>query len=164
MECSGVLRQLSILTAAVQLPFEKAGLLGKTAQCKPTLAIKAYGVPIFTLHILCFRAITKSNFASHHSAMLLASDVQYSHRYKVLKKTPWKPKLPDCISIIETLIDNKLLFCAYKLYNDEHTTCILGFLSALEINWEIRRYGVETSLQIYCITAFAAAVPEFVSQ
>lgn len=29
---------------------------------------------------------------------------------------------------------------------------------------EIRRYGIETSLRIYRITAFAAAVPEFVSQ
>lgn len=163
MECSGVLRQLSILTAAVQLPFEKAGLLWKTTQCKPTLAVKAYSVPTFTLHILCFRAITKSNFASHHSAMFLVSDVQYSHRYKVLKKT-WQPKLPDCISIIETLIDNKLLFCAYKLYNDKHTTCILGFPSALEINRELRQYGIETSLRIYCITAFAAAVLEYVSQ
>jgi len=37
-------------------------------------------------------------------------------------------------------------------------------LSAWEINGEIRKYDIETSLRIYCITAYAAAVPEFVPQ
>lgn len=93
---------------------------------------------------------------------LLASNVHRSQRKEVFKKS-WESQIPNFISIIETVID-KSLFYIYKIYDEEHTTCILDFLSALEINWEIRRYGVETSLRIYCITAFAAAVPEFVSQ
>nr|XP_021138905.1 uncharacterized protein LOC110356439 [Columba livia] len=80
MECPGVLHQLSILTAAVQLPFEKARPLGKTTQYKPTLAIKAHSVPIFILHSPALRDATKSNFTSHHSMMLLGSNMQHSQR------------------------------------------------------------------------------------
>lgn len=64
MEWPEVLSQQSILTAAVQLPFEKAGLLGKTTQGKPTLATKAISAPISTLHSPGLRDIPKSSFTS----------------------------------------------------------------------------------------------------
>lgn len=162
MECPGLLLQLSILTAAVQLPFEKAGLLRKTTRRKATLAMKAQGVPTVTLHSPGCRDVTQSSFTSHRSMPLLASNVPCSRGWEVFKKSR-EPEISNFISIIERVIV-KSLFYIYKIYDEEHTTCILDFLSALEINWEIRRYGVETSLRIYCITAFAAAVPEFVSQ
>lgn len=57
MEWPEVLRQRSILTAAVQLPFEKAGLLGKTTQGKPTLATKAISAPTSTVHSLAPRDV-----------------------------------------------------------------------------------------------------------
>ncbi|CAM9356653.1 unnamed protein product, partial [Bubo scandiacus] len=80
MECPGVLPQLSILTAAVQLPFEKAELLGKTTQRKPTLAIKAYSVPIFTLHSLVSATLPKAT--SHRTPLSDTPSQQYSTQPK----------------------------------------------------------------------------------
>lgn len=162
MERPGVLRQRNILTAAVQLPFEKAGLLGKTTRHKPTLAVTAHTVPQYSHCTARYRDVTESTFASHCSATLPASTIQRSQRQEVFKKSR-ESEISNFITIIERVID-KSLFYIYKIYDEEHTTCILDFLSALEISWEIRRYGIETSLRIYCITAFAAALPEFVSQ